>query len=279
MTEATSATRLAATARYIAFGLTVLLAVVGGAFLIGETLMDPGGASTVALAVAWSVVTVVLAVSAVWRPEPATRILTVLALLVAALIVVDLVFRVVPRDEIGPVGSASALAVVVGLGFLGVRRPAEAGRLLLVTGVAAVGAGGSGVALAGPVLAIAGLFLLAAGWGSHRRTGSGPRNLPGPRGPVGRRKPDAPTSPPSRARKAALVRRFETDQRQMLAHPPGIMVHPPAGRPARRPAPPPPRPAPSAPRRSRTPGRTRPASPTAPAAGRAPGPAPPCCPC
>jgi hypothetical protein len=54
-------------------------------------------------------------------------LLTVLAVRVAVFIVVDLVFRVVPRDEIGPVGAACALAVAVGLGFLGVCRATAAG--------------------------------------------------------------------------------------------------------------------------------------------------------
>lgn len=75
---------VAVIARFSAFGLTVLLAVVGGAFIIGETLMDPGRPPTVALAV-----------FAVWRPDPATRLLTVLAVLVAVFIMVDLVFRVI----------------------------------------------------------------------------------------------------------------------------------------------------------------------------------------
>jgi hypothetical protein len=159
---------LPAIAKYTAFGLIALIALFGGAFLIGETLMDPGGAPAVALAVSWTVVTLALTVYAIWRPDPATRLLAVLAILVAVFIVVDLVFHVVPRDEIGPVGAASALAVAIGLGFLGLRRPAPAGRLLLLVGVASVGAGGSGVALAVLVFAVSGLYLLAT-WADTQR--------------------------------------------------------------------------------------------------------------
>lgn len=86
-------------------------------------------------------------------------------------IVVDLLFGVVPRDEAGPVGPVSALAVAVGAGFLGVRRPAPAGRLLLFVAVAAIGAGGSGVTVAVPVLLIASLFLLAPGPTRNDRSG------------------------------------------------------------------------------------------------------------
>ncbi|MEV4703294.1 hypothetical protein [Actinoplanes sp. NPDC049316] len=167
MKVAIGGTRAGTFAKYLAFGLTVLLAAFGGAFLIGETVMDPGGPVVVASVVCWGVATVALAAYALWRPGPATRTLTVLAIVVAAFIVADLVLRFVPRG-LGPAGSACALAVATGLGFLGVRRPAAAGRLLLLVGVAAVGAGGSGVALAGPVLVIAALFLLAGV--SSRRT-------------------------------------------------------------------------------------------------------------
>ncbi|HEU5155899.1 MAG TPA: hypothetical protein VFU43_02810 [Streptosporangiaceae bacterium] len=153
---------LPAIARFSGFGLIVFVAVFGGAFIIGESIMDPGGPAAIALAVTWAVVAVALAAFSVWRPERATRPLTVLAILLAVFIVVDLVVGVVPRDEVGPVGTAGALAVAVGLGFLGVRRPAPAGRLLLLVGVASVGAGGSGVTLAVPLLAVAVLFLLAA---------------------------------------------------------------------------------------------------------------------
>lgn len=160
--------------KYAAFALTVILALFGGTFLIGETLMDPRGRYAVALAVCWGVVTVALAAYALWRPEAATPVLTAVAVTVAAYVVADLMFGLGARTHAGPVGSACALLAATGLGFLGLRRPAAAGPRLLLVGAAAVGAGASGMALAGPVLLIAALFLLAAR-GGERRSPDRPR--------------------------------------------------------------------------------------------------------
>jgi hypothetical protein len=107
---------------------------------------------------------IALAVYALRRPEAATRLLTVVATVAATFVVLDAVFRIVPRDEIGPVGSITVFAVAVALGFLGLRRPALAGWLLLLVGAANLGGGASGVAVAVPALVIGGLFLLAASW-------------------------------------------------------------------------------------------------------------------
>ena len=41
--EVSGMTRASKVLRYVAFGLTVFLAVLGSPFIIGETLMDPGG--------------------------------------------------------------------------------------------------------------------------------------------------------------------------------------------------------------------------------------------
>jgi hypothetical protein len=162
--------------RYIAFGLMALFAVFGGAFVIGETLMDPGGVPAVLLSLSWVVPMVALAVYALRRPETATTVLTVVAALVASFVVLDAAFDIVPRDEIGPVGSITVFAVAVALGFLGLHRPAPAGWLLLLVGAANLAGvfarmldrgdgatlGGSAGAVAVPVLIIGGLFLLAA---------------------------------------------------------------------------------------------------------------------
>jgi hypothetical protein len=166
--------------RYVAFGLMVFFAVFGSAFIIGETLMDPGGFAAVLLSASWFVPMVALAVYALRRPETATTLLTVVTALVASFVVLDGVFGIVPRDEIGPVASIVVFAVAVPLGFLGLHRPLRAGWLLLLVGAAdladvfakMLGAGdgpppdaalgGSSGAVAVPVVIIGGLFLVAA---------------------------------------------------------------------------------------------------------------------
>jgi hypothetical protein len=176
--------------RYVAFGLTVFLAVLGSAFIIGEALTDPGGFPAVLLSACWFVPTAALAVYALRRPEPATTVLTVVTALVASFVVLDGVFGIVPRDEIGPVASITVFAVAVPLGFLGLHRPLRAGWLLLLVGAAnladvlarMLGAGdgpplgaalgGSSGAVAVPVVIIGGLFLVAASVDPGRNEGS-----------------------------------------------------------------------------------------------------------
>jgi hypothetical protein len=104
--------------------------------------------------------------------------------------VLDGVFGMVPRDEIGPVASIIGFAVAVPLGFLGLHRPLRAGWLLLLVGATnlagvlawmlgagdgpALGAalGGSSGAAAVPVVIIGGLFLVAASVDPGRNEGS-----------------------------------------------------------------------------------------------------------
>jgi hypothetical protein len=165
--------------RYFTLGLMVLYAVLGTAFILGSTAMDPGGVPAVVLSVSWLVPMIVLAVYALRRPDSATRVLTVVAALVAVFVVLDAVFAIVPADEIGPVASITVFAVAVALGCLGVHRPARAGGLLLLVGAANLvdvlatmldsGAGppgatlgGSSTAAAVPILIIGALFLIAA---------------------------------------------------------------------------------------------------------------------
>ena len=165
--------------RFVAFGLMLFYAVLGTAFIVGSTMMDPGGDPAIVLSACWFVPMIVLAVYALRRPETATRVLTVVAALVAVFVVLDEVYAIVPSDEIGPVAAISVFAVAVALGSLGLHRPARAGRLLLLVGAASLvsvfaklleseagqpdaALGGSSAAAAIPALIIGGLFLLAA---------------------------------------------------------------------------------------------------------------------
>jgi hypothetical protein len=106
-------------------------------------------------------------------------VLTILTVVVAAFVMLDALFGIVPQDKVGPVGSIAVFAVAVALGFLGLRRTARAGMLLLLlvgaanlAGVfatmlerdgAPLGAALSGFsgAVAIPVLVVGALFLLA----------------------------------------------------------------------------------------------------------------------
>jgi hypothetical protein len=171
--------------RYVTFALMALFGVLGGLFIVGETMLDPGGIAGVLLSASWVVPTVAMAVYAVRRPETATKVLAVIAVLAALFVVVDAVAGIVPRNEIGPVGSIVVFAVAVALGFLGLYRPVPAGWLLLLVGGAnlagvvaktiepgdgaPLGAalGGSSGAVAVPVLVIGALFLLAGYWESR----------------------------------------------------------------------------------------------------------------
>jgi hypothetical protein len=177
--------------RYAAFGLTVVLGVFGSAFIIGEILVDPGGLPAVLLSASWFVPMVALAVVALRRPEIATTVLTVVTAVLASFVVLDGVFGIVPRDEIGPVASIGVFAVAVPLGFLGLHRPLRAGWLLLLVGAANLvdvfvrmlgandgppldaGLGGSSGAVAVAVVIIGGLFLVAASL-ERGRTEEGP---------------------------------------------------------------------------------------------------------
>ena len=165
--------------RYIAFGLMALFAVLGGAFIIGEAFTDGNPASAALISASWVVPMLALSAYALWRPAPATRVLTVVAAVVAVLVVLDEMLDVVPRDEVGPVGSIAVFAVAVALGFLGLHRPVAAGWLMLLVGTANLAAvvskvlqpgdgapagaalGGSSGAVAVPVLVIGVLFLIA----------------------------------------------------------------------------------------------------------------------
>jgi hypothetical protein len=191
--------RVAGVLIYLAFAATVIFAVLGCAFIIGETMTDPGGVTGVLWSACWAIPMVALAVAAWIRPEATGRLLTLIAGTVAVLVVLNDVVDFLPRDAVGPIGAIAVFAVAVPLGFLGFHRPLRAGWLLLLVGAAgafgilaalllglidaSLGAAspGSSTAVAGPTLLI-GLLFLIAGWittpdptGGRRRVSSGQR--------------------------------------------------------------------------------------------------------
>lgn len=145
--------------RYVAFGVLMALVAFGGLFIIGETMLDPGGARGALLTLSWSVPMALLAFCAARWPRPATGVLTVVAAVVALFVAADAVFRL----KTGPAGFLGVFAVAGPLGVLGLRRPARAGWLLLGMGTPLVAsAGGAAVTVGIPVMLAGGLFLFSS---------------------------------------------------------------------------------------------------------------------
>jgi hypothetical protein len=189
-------TAAAKVVKYLAFALMALFAVLGGAFIIGETFMDRNWASAALTSAAWVVPMLAMSAYALWRPDAATKILAVAAIVTAIFVVSDATLDVVPRDEVGPVGTITVFAVAVALSFLGLHHPAAAGWLLLLVGMAnlagpasrilqrdgaPLGAalGGSSGAVALPVMVIGAVFLIAAffqSWAEREASHHRPRS-------------------------------------------------------------------------------------------------------
>lgn len=169
--------------RYAAFGLAVVFAVLGGAFIVGESMMDPGGSTAVVLTASWLIPMIAMSVFSFYRPYTASTVMTLVAIVVALFVVVDVVFRIVPRDEVGPIGSIAVFATAIPLACLGLRRPSTAGLLMLLVGVANIGGGGSGLAVAVPTLMIGVLYLLAGRGQASQSAITRPRNGHHPRPP------------------------------------------------------------------------------------------------
>jgi hypothetical protein len=118
----------------VAFGWMMLVAVLGGAFVIGETFDDPGGWAAAAIVASWLVPLAALAILALERPALAQPVFIVATLLVVAFTLADSAFTIVPRDDWGPVASIVVFALGVAMAFLGLRNASLAGALLLVLG-------------------------------------------------------------------------------------------------------------------------------------------------
>jgi len=159
--------------RLIAVGLAGLFAVLGGAFIVGSVMDDPGGLVAIGLIALWLVPMAGLCALA-WRaPALAARVLSCLAALVVA---GAIWFALDPHawrtfeNGHGPVRTIGVFALMLPLALLGWRRPEIAGTLLLVVGVVPVvvaavterGGMPSTMAVAVPATLDGLLFLLAA---------------------------------------------------------------------------------------------------------------------
>jgi hypothetical protein len=125
--------------RGVVLGVGALVAVMGGAFLIAETVGDPDRSAAIIVVAVWAVVTVAFSAWALRRPVPASPALSVVGALVAVFVVLDAALGVVP-DTAGPVGAIAVFAVAVPLGCLAVHRPVQAGVLLVLVGAVSLNA-------------------------------------------------------------------------------------------------------------------------------------------
>lgn len=126
--------------RYAAFTLMALFGLLGGLFAAGYAFEDLSTWTAIGVTAAYAVPTVALCVLA-WRvPERAAPWFVVLTGVVAVLAILDAAFQVVDTYSVGPVVAVGVFAVAVSLGFLGLHRSALAGLLLVVLGLAQLGA-------------------------------------------------------------------------------------------------------------------------------------------
>jgi hypothetical protein len=152
--------------RRSAFGLMAVFAVLFGAFVVGETMSDPGGWVGAGLVALWLVPLGVAAVVA-WRwPAIATL---VLAGVVAAALAMSVWYALEPdewnafEDRTGPVRTIAVFAASACVAVLGLKRPAAAGWMLVVLGAAPIAISTLGSGLGLPALAIASSPTFASG--------------------------------------------------------------------------------------------------------------------
>lgn len=124
--------------RRTGFAVIAAWTLLGGAFVVGETVTDPGGLAAVGWIAAWLVPLVVLAVTARLAPDLAVR---VLAAGVGVAVAAGLWFAAAPdawrdfEDDKGPVRAIATFVLGAALGVLGLARTRVAGALLLVLGL------------------------------------------------------------------------------------------------------------------------------------------------
>lgn len=156
-------------------------ALLAGLFVVGETVMDPGGWEAVGLVSLWLVPLVALSLLAWWRPGAAAWLLGGLALVALGLLVWSALDPEAWREfegARGPVLAIGLFAVSVPVAVLGWHRPLVAGVELIGLGLAPLvsvgvlavtGASDGGMVapqsgltiLVSPLLLVGALFLVA----------------------------------------------------------------------------------------------------------------------
>ena len=126
--------------RYTAFTLMTLFGLFGGLFAAGYAFMDLDTWVAIGVTAAFAVPTIALSVVAFRHPEPLAPWLVALTGVVAVLTLLDAGLGLVDTDAVGPVPVMVVLALAVVLGFLGLHRSALSGVLLVMLGLAQLGA-------------------------------------------------------------------------------------------------------------------------------------------
>lgn len=123
------------------FTLMALLTFFFGAFIVGDTFVDPGGWKAAGLVAAWAVPLAGLAALAWYSPGWA---IYVLAVLTVAVIGVSIWFAMNPEgwrsfeDRHGPIRAVITFVLAAAIAMLGLKRTTAAGVLLLVLGIVPV---------------------------------------------------------------------------------------------------------------------------------------------
>ena len=193
-------TGFASVLRYVAFTFMALFGLLGGLFVAGYAFEDPGGWTAVGMTALWVVPLAAMSVLALVRPGSAAPVFVAVTALVAAFTLADSAFGIVPRDDVGPVAAIAVFALVVALGFLGLRRPGLAGVLMIAAALSQLAAtlvgfavrdgsgegpgpgamlGGSSGVVVLPALVVGAMFLIS-GTITHEslRPGGTPRPRP-----------------------------------------------------------------------------------------------------
>jgi len=175
-------------------GFTLIGIFVGSfaAFVIGDTLSDPGGWLALGLIASWLVPMLAFAALAWYRPDQAVRVFAVLIGLTTALAVwvaIDPHGWRSFEDEHGPIRTIVVFTVSAAVALLGLKRTAAAGVLLLILAIpllaASLGGGPGSAALlvaSVPTITTAILYLASASVASRstppRRSDAGPQEYP-----------------------------------------------------------------------------------------------------
>lgn len=170
--------------RRAGLAIMVLVGVMGTAFIVAETVSDPGGWAAVGYVASWLLPMLALVVLA-WRSPP--QAVPVFAVLTAMVVAMNVWLVAQPdawrsfEDGVGPVRAVATFAVVVPLGALGWRRPRPAGAMLVVAGLSpllaamsvdlasATRVGGAAVAVVASPALVTGLLFLGAAALDRRR--------------------------------------------------------------------------------------------------------------
>lgn len=122
----------------VAASAMAVFAIVFGMFVAGETFMDTDQVRALWLVLAWLAPLLLLSAFAWFRPGWATP---VLAVLTAAIALAAIWFALDPsawraiENTVGPIRALATFVLGVALAALGLRRPGEAGWMLLAIGI------------------------------------------------------------------------------------------------------------------------------------------------